>query len=87
MLEEKVKWPSRKKYPCKRNKGEHEYNEPVIIWPPRVRYIYEMDNKSVLDSSRLHPEYKFLKAEVTLGAETKCKHCGKKHRTWFREKL
>ena len=28
--DDNVKWHSKKKYPCKRNKGEHEWGEPTI---------------------------------------------------------
>ncbi len=38
-----VKWFSKKKYPCKRNKGEHEYGEPVITFPPSIKYLYKIE--------------------------------------------
>jgi hypothetical protein len=85
--EDKVKWPSLKKYNCKRNKGEHEYSEPVIIYKPRVRYIYKTENKSILDSDKLYPEHKFIEAVISLVTETRCKHCNKKVLTFFKEKL
>ena len=87
MLEEKVKWQSKKRYTCKRNKGEHEYLKPVIMFEPRVRYIHEKDNKGILDSYRLHPEYKYLRTEIHLMTETRCKHCGHKALTFFTDKL
>ena len=85
--EEKVKWQSKKKYTCKRNKGEHEYLKPVIMFEPSVRYIYEKDNKGILDSHRLHPEYKYLRTEIHLMTEARCKHCGHKALTFFTDKI
>lgn len=32
--DDNVKWRSKKKYPCKRNKGEHEWGEPTILHKP-----------------------------------------------------
>jgi len=75
--EEKVKWPSKKKYTCKRNKGEHEYLEPVAYFKPLVRYIYETD-RGILDSGKLCPEHKYLRTEIAVAFVTVCKHCGHK---------
>ena len=85
--EEKVKWLSKKKYTCKRNKGEHEYLDPVIMFEPSVRYIYEKDNKGRVDSYKLEPKYKYLRTEIHLMTETRCKHCGHKVLTFFTNKL
>ena len=73
--EEKVKWTSKKKYTCKRNKGEHEYLDPVILFKPVVRYIYKTDS-GILDSSKLCPEYKYLGTDISVAFVTLCKHCG-----------
>ena len=85
--EEKVRWQSKKKYTCKRNKGEHEYLEPVIMFEPRVRYIYETDDKGRLDSYKLEPKYKYLRTEIHLMTEARCKHCGYKALTFFTDKI
>ena len=85
MQEETVKWPSKKKHNCKRNKGEHEYSPPVIVYRPEVRYIYKTDNNCILNSPNLHPEYKYLKTEITLATETRCIHCDKKEMSFFNQ--
>jgi hypothetical protein len=88
LQEEKVKNYSLKKYPCKRNKGDHEYNKPVILYEPQVRYIYKC-NDGTLDTDELllEPEGKLIKTEITVATKTTCKHCGKKAITFFREKI
>jgi len=73
--EEKVKWISKKKYTCKRNKGEHEYLKPAILYGPIVRYIYKTDS-GILDSGKLCPEHKYLRTEIGVSFVTVCKHCG-----------
>ena len=73
--EEKVRVPSKKKYTCKRNKGEHEYLEPVAFFKPLVRYIYKT-NRGILDSGKLCPEHKYLKTEISVSFVALCKHCG-----------
>ena len=83
--DDKVKWPSRKKYPCKRNKGEHEWLEPIITYKPVVRYSY--GNNGLLDSPELLSELLLNHAYMSLVAETRCKHCNKKVLIFFREKI
>ena len=75
--EEKVKWTSKKKYTCKKNKGEHEYLEPVAFFKPLVRYIYKTD-RGILDSGKLCPEYKNPKTIISAVLVAVCKHCGHK---------
>ena len=82
-----VKWRSKKKFNCKINKGEHEFLAPIITYKPTVRYIYKTDENMILDSDKLHPEYKFIKAEVSLATESRCKHCGKKVKNFFSQKI
>lgn len=84
--EERVKWKSKKRYKCKKNKGEHYCSDPVIKYKPGIRYIYKT-NEGILESERLHPEYKFMKAIISLATETRCKHCNKKFFTFFSEKI
>ena len=84
--EEKVRVRSKRKYTCKRNRGEHEYLEPVIVFKPMVRYLYETD-RGILDSRGLHPEYKYLRTEIHLITETRCKHCGHKALSIFTDKI
>jgi len=81
-----VKWFPKKKYTCKRNKGEHEYGEPVITFPPRVRYIYKTE-RGVLDSHELQPEHKYIRTEINIGLEARCKHCGHKSIAYLSDKL
>ena len=75
--EEKVKWLSKKKYICKRNKGEHEYLDPIMLYKPLVRYIYKTD-RGILDSGKLCPENKYLRTKISVSFVTICKHCGHK---------
>lgn len=85
--EENVRWPAKKKYNCKRNKGEHEYSIPIIRREPSVEYIYKTNDGYILNSDKLHPEYKFLHTEITFFVETRCKHCGKKVLLLFSKKI
>lgn len=88
--DDNVKWRSKKKYPCKRNKGEHEWGEPTIKHQPRVRYIY---NEGSVSSSNPPDKYQQLKdlryshAEIHMMLETRCIKCGKKILTYISEKL
>ena len=84
--EEKVKCKSKNLFNCKRNKGEHEWLEPTIESDPKVRYI-QKHRFGELDSNKLLPDCKFIKAEIHLATETKCRHCGKKVITFFNQKL
>lgn len=86
MEEDKVKWHSKKKYPCKRGKGEHEWGEPLIKFKPEVRYTYRFE-RGTLDSSDLQPEYKLTRAEVKVVLETRCKNCNKKAVSYLSQKL
>lgn len=77
--DDNVKWRSKKKYPCKRNKGEHEWGEPTFTYEPSVRYIY---NNGLLNSPEppsKHPDDKFDYAQVSGLGEVRCVHCGKKN--------
>jgi len=85
--EEKVRSRSLKKYTCKRNKGEHEYLEPTIRFEPMIRYIYETERKTTLNSDNLHPEYKFLHTELSVMFEATCKHCGHKATAFINTKI
>lgn len=88
--DDNVKWRSKKKYPCKRNKGEHEWGEPTIKHEPRVRYIYNegsVDSPNPPDKYSDIEELKFSHAEISLLLETRCIHCGKKVLTYLEDKL
>ena len=82
-----VKWFSKKKFNCKRNKGEHEYGEPVITFPPSIKYVYKTDNGGMLLSHELEPKYKYLRTEISIAIEARCKHCGKKSVVFLSDKL
>lgn len=89
-IDDNVKWRSKKKYPCKRNKGEHEWGEPTILHEPRVRYIYNegsVDSPNPPDRFSDIEELKFSHAEISLLLETRCIHCGKKVLTYLEDKL
>lgn len=75
--DDKVRWPSIKKYPCKRNKGQHEYINPTLVYEPDITYIYKTDGGE-LHSSELHKELKYIKTKFSVFYEIRCKHCGKK---------
>ena len=85
--EEKVKWRSLKKYPCKRNKGEHEYLEPIIKSEPSVEYVYKIEDGSIAYSNKLYPLLKLKETRVNTIVETICKHCGHKNLTFLSGKL
>ena len=85
--DDKVKWRAIKKYPCKRNKGEHEWGEPTFTYEPKVRYIY---NNGLLSSSEppsKHPDDKFNYAEISGLSEVRCIHCNKKELRFLRSKI
>ena len=88
--EERVKWFSKKKFACKKNKGEHEYLTPTIKYQPEVRYIYKTKN-GILDSYELENEKyldaEYLYAQISIGLETTCKHCGHKVLSFLREEI
>jgi hypothetical protein len=87
MQEDKVKWPSKRVFTCKRNKGEHEWEKPVIIVKPNVRYIYKLAKGGTLNSGEPQKEGKLINTEIHLMTKTKCKHCGKKEINVFIEKI
>jgi hypothetical protein len=86
-----VKWHSKKKYTCKRNKGEHEWGEPVITHHPKIRYIYK-EGTGVLMSSKLEIERmlngaQYQRAEISLVTEVRCIHCNKKATNYLSDKI
>jgi len=87
--EEKVRVRSKRKYTCKRNKGEHEYLKPVFVFEPSYNYIYNDDGHGQLHSSKLtnDPKYKYVRTEVKVFLECVCKHCGHKALAYLTDKL
>ena len=87
--DEVVKWPSKKKYNCKRNKGEHEYLTPIIEYKPSIRYIYKTPAGGELHSSepQSSPEYKYIRTEMTVVYKSVCIHCGKEVLSFLRDKI
>lgn len=85
--EEKVKWRSLKKYPCKKGKGEHEYLQAQIKHN-MVRYIYRTKN-GVCDSGEIikKDDYKYLRTELHIMTETFCKNCGHKSISFLSDNL
>ncbi len=87
MKEEIVKWFSKKKYPCKKNKGEHEWGKPELLYGgPYIIYSYKTDI-SIMDTNRFTKKYELLGASVHIITETKCIHCGKKATSFLRDKI
>lgn len=86
--EEKVKWRSKKKYNCKRNKGEHEYLKPVLVFEPSYNYIYDTPIGQ-LHSSKLQTDagYEYVRTEVKVFLECVCKHCGHKAAAYMSDKI
>jgi hypothetical protein len=92
MKEEIVKWFSKKKYPCKKNKGEHEWGKPELLYDtPDVRYSYKTEHgilkTSEPENTRFCKKYKLLEANVSVVTETRCIHCGKKVTSFLRDKI
>ena len=85
--EEKVRVPSKKKYNCKRNKGEHEYLEPTILYNSNIRYVYKVKNGGIMFSNEQHPEYKYIRTELSIALECICKHCGHKAISFMTDKI
>jgi hypothetical protein len=86
--DEAVKWPSKKKYNCKRNKGEHEYLTPTVEYKPDILYIYKTDGGELhTHQQELSPEYKYLRTEMTVVYKSVCKHCGKVMLSFLTDKL
>lgn len=83
--EEKVKERSLRKYTCKKNKGEHEWGEPIVKHRA-ILYIYKTP-RGEMHSGTLCPEYKLKGAKVSFFSETHCKHCNKKATNYFSDKL
>jgi len=75
--DDKVRWPSIKKYPCKKGKGEHEYLEPILKYKPEIRYVYRTKT-GILFSGKIEKDYRYLRTEVSVVLETTCKNCGHK---------
>jgi len=84
--EETVKYYSKKRYNCKRNKGEHDFGEPQVTYKPQVLYIYDTGS-GVLHSHRLLKEYKYLRTEIHLAFTTTCKVCGHKAVSFLVDKI
>jgi hypothetical protein len=83
-----VKWFSKKKYTCKRNRGEHEWGEPVITYPPKITYQYKTEGGGMLISHQPEKDRgKFLRAEISLITEVRCIHCGKKATNYLSDKI
>ncbi len=82
-----VKWPSKRKYPCKRNKGEHEWGLPCLKYGLDVRYLYENENGGVISTSEFFPEKKLINVYVEGLVELTCKHCGHKASLFIQEKI
>lgn len=84
--EDVVKWPSKKKYPCKRNKGEHEWGEPKVVYGPCIDYTYE-DNNVIITSNNLDKDKKLKKVMLRYYIEVNCIHCGKKSLVFLSGKI
>lgn len=84
-LEDQVKERSVKKYNCKKNKGEHEWGEPIIKYQS-VRYTYKT-NMGILDSDSLYKDKKLEYAKIGFMYEVFCKHCNKKNTGFLSNKL
>lgn len=85
-IEDKVKVPSKRKYPCKRNKGEHEWGDPKLKYPPQVTYIYKLQH-STLHTHTPYKEHKLRDCTVDVWLEITCIHCGKKHLSYLSDKI
>lgn len=86
MEDEEVKWPSKKKWPCKKNKGEHEYLEPTVYMGPSIVYIHETE-RGTRYSKELLKEYKLLRTELSVFYECRCKHCYHKYMVMLTDKI
>ncbi len=87
MQEEIVKFPSKKKYPCKKNKGEHEWGKPKLLYDtPSVRYSYKTE-RGILDTDKAEKGHKLLETSITVVIEVRCIHCGKKSLSFLRDKI
>ncbi len=87
MKEEIVNWISKKKYPCKKNKGEHEWGKPKLLYDtPAVRYSYKTE-RGILDTSEPEKDYKLLETTIDVATEVRCVHCGKKAFSFLKGKI
>jgi hypothetical protein len=84
-LDDKVKERPLKKYPCKRNKGNHEWETPEVIFKA-VSYVYFVP-MGIMHSGQFTDKYKLKNVYVIVRTKTICKHCGKIETNFFREKL
>lgn len=84
-IEEKVKCRSKKKYTCKRNRGEHEFLEPVIKYKQSIRYIHKLE-RGTLYTDKLQDE-PLIRTEINIALETHCKHCGHKQLVFLSERI
>lgn len=84
-IEERVRWRSKNKYVCKRNKGEHEFLKPTIEYEPSVRYIY-LTKMGILDSATPQNN-KLIRTTISVVLETRCKHCGHKVTAFLKDKI
>jgi hypothetical protein len=88
MQEETVKWRTTKKYPCKKNKGEHEWGVPKLSDKElTVRYVYKREDGRITDTHEHEKEGKLIEAYVFTIAEVRCIHCNKKVILYFKDKL
>ncbi len=92
MKEEIVKWFSKKKHPCKKNKGEHEWGKPKLLYDtPTVRYSYKTEkgilNTSEPENTRYFIKYKLLETTINVATEVRCIHCGKKALSFLKGKI
>lgn len=85
LKEEKVKTRPLKKYPCKRNKGEHEWTMPQVNHS-FVEYVYE-GKLGRCYSYHFYKDLKLIEANVNLNVITHCMWCGKKSVHWLSSKI
>lgn len=91
--EDKVRERPKKMFPCKRNKGQHEWGDPEI--ESSVRYIHLGSRRSVMSSDSPNEArigfqgetFKFSHSEISVRLESKCTHCGKKELTYLKHKI
>ena len=87
--DEKVKVRHINKYPCKRNKGNHEWDIPLVKDDGAyIRYVYKLPEKRTLDSGE--PTYRGInhdEAYFSIHVEVRCMWCGKTIKRILREKI
>jgi hypothetical protein len=84
--EDKVKWPSKKRYICKKGKGEHEYLDPTIKYKPSITYIYKTTSGE-LHSRQINKDGLLIRTEIRIILETRCKNCGHKCVSFLSDKI